>query len=300
MTSSVTTIAPPPPAPASPPPSLSPGGRTAVRAVLVGAAAVVVVGLVGTLGVVAWGLSTFRVITDSRSLPTAMRSLVVDTADVPVAIRITADREAREPRANLRLVNSSRAGEHRLVVTNGPDGTQLSIDGQSSAMFEWARGGELTVTVPPDQARRLTVRTQQDTGVVLAQADLDQLIARTADGAVVLSGAARRIEVHTVDGDVTTRDPISVTERFSATTADGDIAVDFKDAAPRTVEATSRDGDIVVGLPERGPYLVRAQSGASTKVRVPETTNPAAAVAEVIAESDNGDVVVGDVGPGRR
>ena len=32
---------------------------------------------------------------------------------------------------------------------------------------------------------------------MLAHADLDQLIARTADGEIVLSGAARRIEVHT-------------------------------------------------------------------------------------------------------
>jgi hypothetical protein len=294
----VTTIAPP--APAGPPPPLSPGGRTAVRVVLVAVAAVVVVGIVATLGVLAWGLSTFRVITDSQNLPSAMRSLVVDTADMPVAIRVTADRDAREPRASLRLVNSTRAGEHRLAVTTDADGTRVSIDGHTSSILEWARGGEITVTLPPDQARRLTVRTQQDTGVVLAQADLDQLIARTTDGAVVLSGAARRIEVHNVNGDVTSRDPISVTERFSATTADGDITVDFKDTAPRTVEATSRDGDVVIGLPDRGPYLVHAQSGESTKVRVPETDSAATAVAEVTARSDNGDVVVESVAPRRR
>ena len=38
--------------------------------------------------------------------------------------------------------------------------------------------------------------------MVLAQADLDQLIARTDNGAVVLSGAARRMEIHNEDGDV--------------------------------------------------------------------------------------------------
>jgi hypothetical protein len=57
----------------------------------------------------------------------------------------------------------------------------------------------------------LTVTVQQDTGVVLAQADIDQLIAHTDTGAVVLSGAARRIEIHNGDGEVVTRDPISVT-----------------------------------------------------------------------------------------
>ena len=51
--------------------------------------------------------------------------------------------------------------------------------------------------LPPDLARRLTVTTQQKIGVVLAYADLDQLIARTDDGEIVLSGSARRIEVHT-------------------------------------------------------------------------------------------------------
>ena len=62
--------------------------------------------------------------------------------------------------------------------------------------------------LPPELARKLTVTAQQDTGVVLAQADIDQLIARTDTGAVVLSGAARRIEIHNVDGEVVTRDPI--------------------------------------------------------------------------------------------
>ncbi len=51
------------------------------------------------------------------------------------------------------------------------------------------------MVLPPELARRLSVTTQQEDGVLLAQADLDQLIARTEDGAVVLSGSARRIEI---------------------------------------------------------------------------------------------------------
>ena len=75
------------------------------------------------------------------------------------------------------------------------------------------------------------------------------LIARTDTGAVVLSGAARRIEIHNVDGEVVTSDPIRVTESFSATTESSDIKVDFADTAPRTVDATSQDGDVIIALP---------------------------------------------------
>jgi putative adhesin len=289
-----------PPAPASPPPQLSPGGRTAIRVTIVAAASIVMVGVVAALGVTSWGLSTFRVSADTQTLPMSMRSVVIDTADVPIAIRIIADRNATEPRANLRLVNSTQAGEHRLVVTEDPAGTRVSIEGRSSSILGWARGGEITLTLPPDQARRLTVRTEQDAGVVMAQADLDQLIARTDNGAVILSGGARRIEVHTVNGDVSSRHPLAVTEEFAATTANGDITVDFRDAAPRVVEATSRDGDVAIGLPGRGPFLVHAQSGQSSRVRVPETSDPGSAVAEVSARSDNGDVVVAGQRPGHR
>lgn len=287
----MTTLTPPPPAPVGPPPELSPGGRTALRGVLIAVAAVLVVGSVAALSVTAWGLSTVRVLSDSHTLPASMRSLVVDTADIPVAIRITTDEDAREARASLRLVNTASSGDHRLAVTTAGPETRLILEGRPSPTFGWARGGEVTVTLPPEQARRLTVRTQQQTGVVLAQADVDQLIARTTHGAVVLSGSARRVEVQTADGEVTARDPISVRERFTATTSEGDIAVDFRDAAPRTVEAISRDGDIALGLPDRGPYLVHA-SGDSTRVQVPETTDAADAVSEVTARTDHGDVVI--------
>ncbi|KUI33321.1 DUF4097 family beta strand repeat-containing protein [Mycobacterium sp. GA-2829] len=288
----MTIMAPPPPAPVGEPPALSAGGRTAIRGVLVAVAAVLVVGSVAALAVTAWGLSTVRVLSDSQTLPATMRSLVVDTADIPVAIRISADPNAREARASLRLVNTSGGGDHRLATTTAGPETRIVLEGQPSPTFGWARGGEITVTLPPEQARRLSVRTQQQTGVVLAQADVDELIAHTTDGAVILSGSARRVEVQTVDGEVTARDPISVRERFAATTSEGDIAVDFRDAAPETVEAVTRSGDIALGLPQGGPYLIRAQSGDYTRVRVPETSNPAQAAGEITARSDNGSVVI--------
>src|SRR5205823_70221 len=115
-------------------------------------------------------------------------------------------------------------------------------------------------------------------------------------GAVVLSGAARRIEVHNVDGEVMTSDPIRVTESFSATTETGDIKVDFAEAAPRTVDATSQDGDVTIALPARGPYVVNANTDdGSTAVRVPQTTSRDNAAAVVTARSETGDVIIDDL-----
>ncbi|SEQ81997.1 hypothetical protein SAMN04488583_3655 [Mycobacterium sp. 88mf] len=293
----MTTIAAPPPV--NPPPQLNPGGRTTFRLVLISSAVLLVVGTVAALGVAAWAVSTVRVVTDHQALPATMRSLVIDTAQIPIEIRITADRETRDATADLRLVNTTHSGAHRLQVTTDQDGTRITIAGNPSPMLEWARGGEITIAVPPEQARRLTVRTEQELGTVIAQADVDQLISRVSDGSIILRGAARRVEAHTVDGEIVSRDPIAVTEEFSATTSDGDITVDFRDAAPRRVDAVSRNGDVVIGLPERGPYLVHAQSGASTEVRVAETNDPDVAAAEVTVRSDDGDVVVERVGPGR-
>jgi hypothetical protein len=299
MTAPANTTAPPPPAPAAPPPPLSPGGRNAVRVLLIAAATVLVVGTVVSLGVIAWGISSFRVITDSKPLPSAMRSLVVDTGTVPVAVRIATDRTAREPRADLRMVNSTRAGANPLAVSADRAEVRLTIAGEPSSFLQWSRAGEITVVLPPDLARRLTVTAQQDTGVVLAQADLDQLIARTGDGVVVLSGSARRIEVHNVNGEVVSRDPIVVSESFSATTESGDIKVDFAETAPRIVDVTSEDGDVVIALPARGPYVVNANTGeeqGATVVRVPQTADRQAAAAVVTARSQTGDVIVDSLG----
>lgn len=290
----MTTIAPPPPAPPSTPPPLSPGGRTTFRVLLIAAAAVLVLGTLATLGVAAWGLSTFRVITDSEPLPSTMRSLVVDTGKLPMAVRISTDPAAAEPRADLRMVNSARASSHPLTVSNDPAGTRISISGEPSPFLQWGRAGEITVVLPPDLARRLTVTTQQENGVLMANGDVEELIARITNGPLLLSGSARRIEAHSVDGDVITTSATSVTESFSATTANGDIKVDF-DAVPRTLNAATADGDIRIALPPRGPYVVNATSGDvgdATVVRVPRTSDRDAAAAVVTARSENGDVVI--------
>jgi hypothetical protein len=257
------------------------------------AATVLVLGTVASLIALATGVSSFRVITDSKALPSAMRSLVVDTGSLQIAVRITTDRAASEPRADLRMVNSTQADAKPLMVSTDSDEAQLTLSGESSSFLDWGRAGELTLVLPPDLARRLSVTTAQANGVVLLNADLDQLIARTANGEVVLRGSARRIEIHTENGDVVTREPISVSESFSAETANGDIEVDLKDAAPRTVDATSRNGDVIVAVPAPGPYVVNATTAnGHTAVRVPRATDPDSAAAVITVRSANGDVIV--------
>ena len=290
----MTTLAPPPPAPAAPPP-LSPGGRNTVRVLLIVAAAVVLLGTVVSLGVTAFGLSAMRVTKDTQPLPAAMRSLTIDTGRLPTLIRIVADRAAAEPRVDLRQVDKKQSAGAALVVTNDATGTRVTAGGQSSTFMNWHHGGQLTVTLPPELARKLSVTVQQEDGALMAQADLDQLIARTEDGAVFLSGSARRIEIDSRDGSVITRDPISVSESFTATATDGDINVDFKDAPPRTLDVTSRDGDVKIALPAPGPYLVNASTGdedRTTVVRVPQTADRDAAAAVVTARAVDGDVTI--------
>lgn len=290
----MTMIAPPPPAPAAPPP-LTPGGRTALRVVIVASAAVLLIGAVAGLGAAAFGLGALRVTNDTRALPAAMRSLTIDATGTPTLIRIVADRDATEPRVDLRQVDTRRSGEAALLVTTDGAGTRVSFSSQSGSFMDWHRGGQLTVTLPPAVARGLSVTVEQEDGALMAEADVDQLIARTSDGAVLLSGSARRIDVDSQDGTVKTRDPISVRESFRATAADGNISVDFKDPAPRTIDATAQDGDVTIAVPARGPYLVNANTDdetGTTVVRVPQTSDRASAASVITARAQDGDVSI--------
>jgi hypothetical protein len=191
----------------------------------------------------------------------------------------------------MRLLKSARSGERTLQVDRDAQTTRIVVSGGTPDFMGWSRAGEITVTLPPEMARRLSVTTTQDKGVLLVQTDLDSLVAANTYGAVILSGSARRIEVTGQDGSVVTREPISVSESFTAETVDGEVSVDFKDAPPRTVEASTRTGDVSISLPDPGPYLVRA-SGDNARVRVPETSDPARAAAEVTARSDEGSVTI--------
>lgn len=300
----MTTIAPPPPAPASPPP-LTPGNRTAVRVLLVIAAAAVVISTVVALGVTSWGLSTLRVVADEKALPADTTALVIDIGDVPAAVRITADRDGGEPRVRMRLLNSSRAGDHNLTLTDEAGTARLVVDGAPSPFTGWARSplgdwdsaGEVNVILPPELARRMSITVRQQRGMVFTQTDVDELVVDSAHGDVLLGGGARRVQIRTEDGDVSTREPTSVTESFMVDSSDGDVDAEFRDAAPRRVDVTTRDGDVAMSLPRPGPYLVNA-SGGSTQVEVPRTNDPARAAATVTVRSDTGDVTVNGLSRG--
>lgn len=289
----MTTVLTPP----TPPPAVSPGGRTAIRSLLIVAAAVLVGGTVASLGVTAWGVSSFRVVADSAALPATLRSVTIDTGSVPVIVRITTDREASTPRVDMRMVNSVRAGSDPLSVAADGTSARVTIDAEPSALLNWGRASQITVVLPQDQARRTTVTTQQDTGVVMLETDIDSLVARTRDGAVVLGGAARAVDITAQNGDIDTRAAMSVSENFTATTQSGDIDVEFS-GAPKTLAATTENGDVTVALPPPGPYVVDAttgQSWGSTVVRVPQTRDPSGAASVVRVRSETGDVTVDEL-----
>ncbi|MGN7781619.1 DUF4097 family beta strand repeat-containing protein [Mycolicibacterium sp. 22603] len=285
----MTTTLTDPPTPA--PPQLSPGGRTAVRAVLVIAGVTILAGTLALLSTGAAGLSAFRLVTDHRSLPAGMRTLTVDTADSPVAVRIIADNHATEPRADVRMLTTDRADRQELTVTDEPGGTVLRVEGQTS-FLALGDPGEVTVTLPPEVGRRLAVTVRQDAGLLMVDADLGELTATATDATVRLRGALKRVDVRTQNGDILARQPISVTESFDARTVDGSVEVRFADVPPR-IGATTGNGDVSVALPAPGPYLVHAQSAnGPSRVRVPETTDAAAAVAQVDAGTENGAVTI--------
>lgn len=278
----------------SPPPTLSPGGRTALRALLIAVACAAVAGLVVSLAGLAWGVSRFRVVADTLALPATLRAVAVDTGSVPVAIRITSDRDATQPRVDMRMVSATRAGSEPLTLSEDGSTARVSIESESSPLLHWGRAGEITLVLPPEMARGLTVTTTQQMGVVFAEADIDQLVAKTSEGAVVLSGSARRIEITNSHGDVRTRAAISVTESFRAVTETGDISVDFA-AAPQTVDAETGHGDVAVAVAGPGPFVVDASTGrerSATVIRVPQTRNADEATAVITARSDDGDVLV--------
>ena len=296
----MTTLTTPPPIPSAPPPvgpapALTTTQRTALRVTIIALAAVVVTAVVAALAALAVTISNFRVVTDSEALPPTIRSLVIDTGAVPAAVRIVTDPRAREPRVDLRMVNSTRAGSDPLTLNTDRAEARIAIDDEPTPFLRFSRAGEITVTLPEQVAARLSVTTRQQTGMVKTEARLDELIARVDDGAVLLGGSARRVEIDNVNGEVRTDDSIAVSEEFSAHTVNADIQVTFDSAPPSAVDVSSRRGDVVVTVPGPGPFLVNADTGntdGSTVVRVPRTSDRGEAVSVINARTDNGDVVI--------
>lgn len=285
----MTTFAPPPAPPAAPPP-LTPGGRTAIRAILVIAASALVLGCIVALAMSAWGINSLRVNNDRKDLPQGMRSLTIDASDV--TIHVTSDPKATAPRVDLRTLTSTRSVQPHLEVTTDGGATRILVAPDSGGFMNFSRTGDVTVTLPPQLAKTLSLTTQQEDGTLMVDADLDRLTADSTDGDIVLNGSAHVVEVTTRDGNVASRKPLSVTDSFLAESVDGNVAVAFAEPAPRKLDATTRDGDVAITLPPTGPYLVDAQSHDATSVRVPETTDPARAVSEVTVRSTDGNVAV--------
>jgi hypothetical protein len=155
----MTTIAPPP---APVPPELSSGGRTGIRVALVALAIFAMACSVISLTVIAFGLSTFRVITDTQKLPQSMRWLSVDSADVPVTVRVITDAGASEPRVDLRMLTSTRENTRRLIVASDADGTRVTLGTPGVPYLPCRRLGEITVLLPPNIARELNVTTRSN------------------------------------------------------------------------------------------------------------------------------------------
>jgi hypothetical protein len=266
-----------------------------VRAVLLVVAAVLTVGSVLTLVVTAWRISSVRVITDGRDLPADMRALTIDASDATV--RITTDPKASQPRVDLRSLNSERGAQPSLQVTSDAEGTEIVLAPGSQAFMGSGRTAQLTITLPPQLAKGQSVTARQDDGTLIVDADLKRLVARTSDGDIMLGGSSQRIDITTEDGDVVAHKPLSVTGSFSAETVDGDVTVQFGAAVPQKIDAFTRDGDIAIVVPEPGPYLVESESGDTTNIRVPETTNPDKAVSAVTVRSDYGNIAVRTAAP---
>ena len=191
-----------------------------------------------SLGVAAWGISTFRVITDiqaaavddavaDRRHRSVYRSQCVSpptgTHVNPAPICEWSTRRARaQTRCRstpiVRTPGSRSSGEPLAVPAMGPrrrDHRGAATGPGPPALGDHpagdGRGDRPGRPRPTDRPHR-------------------------RDGAVVLSGSARRIEIHNVDGEVVTRDPISCPSRSPPPPSHGDINVDFAETAPRTID----------------------------------------------------------------
>ncbi|MCV7193077.1 hypothetical protein [Mycolicibacterium brumae] len=287
MTDTLTVTPDHPPAPPAP----TGGSRGAIRAVLVLVAALACLGAVGVLGAAAAGIGSSRAAADDVDLPAGLRALTVNVGDLPISLQVTADPQATAPRAEVRYVTALGAGRPALRLSD--DGATLSLSGERDGWLRWARAGELTLVLPPETARAMTLTIGQRFGALQVDADLDRLNARNDNGAVLLRGSANAMDIRNQHGVVHSRGPISVRDSFTANSAEGEIEVDFRGTPPRRVDVSTGAGEVQIGLPGDGPFAVTAASDrGSTEIRVPQAFDPGAARANVTARSGSGDVTV--------
>jgi hypothetical protein len=130
----------------------------ATRLVLATIAVAVTLGSLVSLGVVAVGLGSIRIVTETRALPTDMRLLSIDTGDVPAVVRVVTDADAREPRIDLRMVTG---GQTQLNVADNADDSRVTLSDNGSGFLWFKRSGEIRVILPPDVARDLSVTVNE-------------------------------------------------------------------------------------------------------------------------------------------
>lgn len=266
-----------------------------MRVVLAVLAALVVFVAVGGLATLAVGLSGTRVVTDSQELPAGIRTLTLDTGDLPIAVRLITDADTSRPHVDLRML--TRAADTQMTVAHDASGSRLALLGDSGSAFPLpfdVNTGEITVILPPGVAKNLRVTVTHQTGPIKSEADLDQLIVRTGTGTVTLSGSARLMDITVGKGDINTDTRIAVAESFKATTQSGRVSVEFR-GAPRTTEAVG-SGQVTLGLPGATPYRISAESvtpHGTVIVTVPQTSDLSAPV--VTARSTSGNVVVNQI-----
>ncbi|WP_442008027.1 hypothetical protein [Mycobacterium sp. 2YAF39] len=135
--------------------TVSGGNRTAIRAVLVVISVVVALGSLVSLGVLAVGVSSIRVVNDTQALPANMRSLAIDTGGVPVVVRPVTDADAREPRIDLRMV--TRGDDTRLAVADSAAGSRVTLSDNGSGFLWFNPSGEIKLVLPPGVAQKLSV-----------------------------------------------------------------------------------------------------------------------------------------------
>ena len=137
------------------PPELKGGHRTMMRLVLVVIAVLVSIGSLVSLCVIAFGVSSIRVVTDTQALPTTTRVLDINTGDVPVDVRLVTDADVKEPRVDLRLVTRGD-GTHLAVAENAAD-SRVTLSDSGSGFLWFNRTGEIKVVLPPDLAQGMSV-----------------------------------------------------------------------------------------------------------------------------------------------
>jgi hypothetical protein len=130
-----------------------------MRIVLAFIGVVVVLASFASLGVLAIGLSSTRVVTDTQALPSNMRALAIDTGDDQVVVKVVTDADAQEPRVDVRMV--TRGDDSPVAVAAEASSTRITLSDSGSGFLWFSRTGEITVILPPDVARGLSVTVNE-------------------------------------------------------------------------------------------------------------------------------------------